>query len=42
MDVNTMKLSDIPEIKELLKVLEENGRAQIVPNPGVTEIISNF
>lgn len=25
MDVNTMKLSDIPEIKELLKVLEENG-----------------
>lgn len=25
MDLNTMKLSDIPEIKELLKVLEENG-----------------
>ena len=25
MDVNTMKLSGIPEIKELLKVLEENG-----------------
>ena len=24
MDLNTMKLSDIPEIKELLKVLEEN------------------
>ena len=25
MDINVTKLSDIPEIKELLKVLEENG-----------------